>query len=551
MTDTTGFSLRGLLADTTPVIWLITAAWTLLLCLWSVLPPIFSAPDEPQHIDTIIDTVGRSPLMWVTPDGDRMSNAILEAQDRFGYRTRDPQNPDLFLDDRRLGGRTAEEAFPRDERPSVAALSAADRLPSSRLNQMYQHPPLYYRTAAWVIGTIPGWERMGLDVLVGIMRLLSVVVVAPLPIVMAGLARVLDGRRSLELPAALSPLLVPQLAHLGSVTSNDGLLFVLTAFLVLLLARVYRGDTSRSTATWVGTVLLAAMLTKGFALFMPVAVVAAYGGAVRVSGVEPRAAMARLLRSAAIAGLSLWWYGENLLRFGGVQPSVAAPPAADEHGSVLRWLGRAWITQTQTFWGRFGWAETGFGEVTTTTLSIVAIVLVLIAVRKREGTLLTVLLLPGVLAIATTIGQSWASWDTIGTIRAVHGRYFFVSLAGLLLLVVMGLHRLVDHWPSLARWTWVPVFVTGVWLHASSWLTAVDYFWTTAAAPSLADGGRALLAWQPWPPLLVQVTAVALALLGVELLRRLVAFSRADGTTTAHLSEEQHESEDEEDHVPA
>ena len=551
MIDSTGFSLRGLLADTRPVIWLITAVWTLLLCLWSVLPPIFSAPDEPQHIDTIVDSVGRSPLVWVTPSGDRMSNAILEAQDRFGYRTRDPQNPDLFLDDRRLGGRTAAEAYPRDERPSVAELSAADRLPSSRLNQMYQHPPLYYRTAAWAVGVIPGWERMPLDVLVGIMRLLSVVVVAPLPLVMAGLARVLDGRPSLELAAALSPLLVPQLAHLGSVTSNDGLLFALTAFLLLLLARVYRGDVSRSTSTWVGATLLAAMLTKGFALFMPVAVVAAHVGSTRMSGVAPREALASLLRSAAIAALSLWWYGENLLRFGGVQPSVAAPPAADEHGSVVGWLGRAWITQTQTFWGRFGWAETGFGEATTTTLSIVAIVLVLIAIHRREGSLLTMLLLPGVLAIATTIGQSWTSWDTIGTIRAVHGRYFFISLAGLLLLMVMGLQRIVERWSSLARWSWLPVLVAGAWLHASSWLTAVEYFWTTPEAPSLADGGRALLAWQPWPPLLVQGTAVALGLLGVETLRRLVVASRTTDCATTGPSDEQHQAEDEEHHVPA
>lgn len=550
MTDTTGFSLRGLLADTTPVIWLITAAWTLLLCLWSVLPPLFHAPDEPQHVDAILDAVGRPPLVWVTPTGDVMDTAVVEAEEQYGYLARDPANSDLFLADRRTDGRRAVDALPREARPSYAELQFSDRLPSTRVNQMYQHPPLYYRLASWVVGQVPDWQDVAFDRLVGGMRLLSAAMMALLPMIMAALARAFDDRPGIEHASALSPFVLPQLAHIGSVTSNDGLLVTLSALLTLLLVRVHRGDLSPRTSYWTGGVLLAALLTKGFALFLVLAVLAAHVGAVRVSGRGVRAAVSSLVRVGGVAAASVLWYGENFLRFDSLQPSVAPPPLADVHGPVGDWLRRVWIIQTQTFWGRIGWTETGFSEAAATWLSVVFVLVVLVGVRGRTSSQLTTLLLPGSLIVAITVVQSWAYFDTDRTIRAVHGRYFWVSLAGLLVVAAAGAQRLLRQ-RHLERWTWVAVLGAAVWLHAVTVTTAVRHFWTTPEASSLLDGGRTLLVWQPWPPRLVMAIGALFVLSGLEVVRRLVLLSRRTAVTAPLAEQERAEADDDQHGVTA
>lgn len=537
-----------------PLLWAITALWTLLLALWTVLPPTFYAPDEPQHVDTVIDAVGRSPFTWVAPDGDTMGYVVSGAQEAYGYLAEDPARPGVFLPERRSAPRTAEQAVPRDQRPGAEDLVAPDAEPSTRTNQMYQHPPLYYRVGSWVVALVPNWREVPFDRVVGLLRLLSVVMLAPLPLVLADIARSLNGRPSLQVSAALTAFVVPQVAHLGSVVTNDAPLMILSAVLTALLARVYVGDRSPRMATFVGVCLLAVMLTKGFALVMPLAVVAAYIGSVRGAGGPWRARLALvrapLLRVVAISALSVLWYGENVLRFGELQPSVLAPPTAYEHGPVALWGQRVWMVQAQTFWGRLGWAETGFGTLAATVASAVLVVLVARAVWRREGNLLAMLLLPGTIAVTVTIAQSWGYFDVEGTIRAVHGRYFFTSIAGLLVLAAAGLHRLVPR--RLVAWAWVPVLAAGVGLHGFSWVTALRHWWTTPATPALSDGARALLAWQPWPPRLVQVVVLATVLVGLDVLRRLVGFSAGRLTVApSELTGEQRQPEDEQDHVTA
>ena len=521
MGDAPQFTLASLWTDALPVVRWVAVVWTVVLMLWSVLVPTFSAPDEPQHVNLIVDATRFSPFEWVAPRDADMSTVIQEAQEQYGYFG--PPG-DLGSGERRLGGRAEGNALPRDARPGYSELLLGDGVPGTRVNQMAQHPPLYYRTASWVLQVIPDWRGLPFDRVIGLLRLLSVLAMAPLPLILAGIAARLNGRESLTVAAAVSVFLVPQLAHLGSVVSNDPLLVVLSALLTLLLARVITGDLSNRTARWVGGVLLTALLTKAFALFLIPAIAAAYVGAARAERDKWRLALRQLLRAGALGAFALLWYGENLIRFGGVQPSVSPPPLAAEQGALSDWVQRALMVQTQTFWGRFGWAETGFGGGTALALSGLLLVVVAVGAYRRNGLLLAMMLLPGTMISLITLAQSTRYFDLEGTIRAVQGRYFFVSLAGLLVLGVAGLQRALPD--GLAPWTWAPVVVAGALLHAQSWVTSLRYFWTVPDDRALGTALRSMLAWQAWPPRLVQGVALLAVIVGAVLLRGLVHHAR-------------------------
>ncbi|CAN5380039.1 hypothetical protein BH23ACT9_BH23ACT9_33820 [soil metagenome] len=516
------FRLSDLIRSTSSTVWLVSAVWVLLLVVWSVLPPVFRAPDEPQHLDMVLYAQAAGPLQWVSPEGRVISHTLEVAQVRFAHLDLESVETSGAHAALREGGLLAAEAIPRGDRPSLRELSREPGLPNDRINQMAQHPPMYYRVAGAMLSLVPGWQDAGLDVVVGLLRLLSVLLVAPLPLLAAGTIRVLGGDRHAQHAAAVSPFVIPQVAHIGSVITNDALLITAAALLTLLCCRVLRGDHTATTGRWIGATLLVALLTKGFALLLPLAVAAAYLGAWRRVGQPsgPDALRRSLAWAMGLPALAGWWYGENLLRYSTLQPSVEPPPVPDELGSLAQFADAAWLTQSTTFWGRIGWAEVGLSAVTVNVASVVLVGLVLAGSlasgRRGRGSLLAVCLLPGVAVTASTLYRSFAVFGADGSLRAVQGRYAFVSLIGILVLAVLGLQRVLPG--RLRPFTWVPVLAAAVALQVGTVLAGLRWFWTVGDDVPLREAVHAMVVWSPWSGqtlLVVLVLLVATVLAAV------------------------------------
>ena len=198
---------------------------------------------------------------------------------------------------------------------------------------MVQHPPLYYWMEAAVL-RMPGVSGLAWDLQVWIMRLLSVVLMLPVPLLCWATARrlltatsggaAMDPERASRLAvlAAVVPLSVPNMIRDGSSVTNDTLLILTTSVVLYLVSRVMTGDLSRRTAAWLAVALAAALLTKGLALVLPLVILAAYliaGRRQRPPPPRSRAVGVPLLIVAvgAVVG-GLWWL-RNLIEYGTVQ----------------------------------------------------------------------------------------------------------------------------------------------------------------------------------------------------------------------------------------
>ena len=127
---------------------------------------------------------------------------------------------------------------------------------------MTQHPPLYYLVAAAVtrVVTIPNsfwsWDRE-----LYLIRLLSVLFLAPLALLASEGVLALKLSRPAGAIAAGFTLLIPQKSFMGAVVNNDSLTILLAAAVVVAGLRYLAGGSARNA--WVGAGTGAALaLTK-------------------------------------------------------------------------------------------------------------------------------------------------------------------------------------------------------------------------------------------------------------------------------------------------
>src|SRR4051812_5772988 len=103
------------------------------------------------------------------------------------------------------------DAVPRGDRPSWKELRAQVVKPQrGGIQQIVQHPPGYYWLAAVAV-KITGGDDQRWDRAVAVMRLVSVLLLTPLPLLAwAAASRLLDDSRA-ALAAAVVPLGIPEL----------------------------------------------------------------------------------------------------------------------------------------------------------------------------------------------------------------------------------------------------------------------------------------------------------------------------------------------------
>lgn len=513
-----------LLRSAPRTVWLLVAAHGLLLVCWSVLAPIYHAPDEPNHVDgaaRIYEGLGwpaPSPSIYLTPNG--LSSWVASPYDAGTAPLQ--LNP---------GTLPQAAAVPRSQRPAWNDLRATNPPPANnpvQLQQILTHPPLYYTLQAGVL-RLAGGEGQRWDLLVGAMRLFSVLLMTPLPLFCWAAARAFTGNRRAALCAAIVPFAIPQLSFIGGVVNNDDALTSFSAVATVGIACVLRGNLSRRTSVFVGVSMGLALLTKSLAVVLPFLVIAAYLLAGLRSD-EPEAGarrtwQRRLVRGDVLQPLALalgsafviggWWYVFQRIRAGAFQPGVPGFPGGVQVADAEGWAGYAVQVVPIRFWGSIGWYEVNLPLRIAGTASVVLAALVIVALVRTRGfggrLSVGLLLWPVLSTLTLLLLSSYGFYRHYDRVLGLQGRYMFLGIAALAAVVaagVAGLPRQVQRWAPL-----------GLLLAAAAMQAEVVHLvlntWWVPDGGGLHDGWQAITAYAVWPPAALRVLFVLAALVAV------------------------------------
>jgi 4-amino-4-deoxy-L-arabinose transferase-like glycosyltransferase len=403
----------------------ITAAFLLLLTVWALATPLFQAPDELPHADAAIQLAeGHG---WPAPGTLLATNAIESAK-------------------------TSAAGTPPADRQTWAALQAAHPGLSAGVNQMTQHPPTYYALAAGVLHLMH-FEDLRWDVVLIVLRLLDVLLVAPLPLLVWASARRLTRSPRFAAVAAIAVFAVPQLAQIGSSITNDAPVILLGGIVTWLVVRVLTGD--RSWATTLGTGLALGALVATKATGFPAIPFVALGLLVpTVAGLTLPARVLRTVVALAIgAAASGWWWIRNVVVFHALQPNGLArtwTPSPGTGRDPGYFLGSEWDSLTVSFWGKFGLLAYPIDPALAIGLTVIGGALVLVAVlaRSRFRLASAVLLVFPLVSLLLLLVNNWESYERLHRLTGSQGRYFYVALGALVLVAAFGAVRFL---PPLGR----------------------------------------------------------------------------------------------------
>ena len=481
-------------------VWMITGLWAALLLGASLLWPMTYGYDEPQHIDMAY-VYSSHPFHFYAP------GKLLPTEANVGAQRQQPGYPPTK-------SFAATPIPPRGERKSFSELGGHASTTGTQPNQMVQHPPLYYWLEAAVL-RIPGVSHLAWDVQVWLMRLLSVLIMVPVPVLCWATARrLLDFDGTAPLAAAV-PLTVPNLIRDGSSVNNDSLLILTTSVVLWLLSRVLSGDLTRRTAGWLALALAAALLTKGFALALPVAILVSYLVAVwrhRGAGERLRA-VAVPIGIAAVGGIigGLWWL-RNLIDYGSVQVDGYGKGyervlhgIPDNHGTFVRFAPNFVTDFTMRIWGGIGLPDAPsdgpfaiYGWFVVAAIGIVAALL--IRARAGDRARAAVLLIAPVLTVAGVAASSYSGFHKWSSaVRGSQGRYVYHLVVVLAALIAIGWIRLVQ--PRLAPALTPIVMAAALVTNAGAWFIVLRS-WYQPKAGGFTDAVHSLLRWSPVPSVL-------------------------------------------------
>ena len=516
-------------------VWAAMALHLGVMVVFTVLYPAYFGFDETGHVSRVLSaqhgditpTPGAAPYV----DGVNGSYQTYTAHDQPPFVT--------YL------------ALNRAVRPTFNALGGAtphvvkDALP----NQLAQHPPGYYLLAAGVLDAIPLSSHLAWDQTVGLLRLLDVLFLLPLPLICWAIVRRF-AREPVAIAAAFAPALLPALERLGGSVNNDDLLILLTSLFLLQVVKVLDGDLRPRVAVAMGTFMTLALLTKGFALVLPPIAVLTYLVAWRRSrGEFPSRQVGIVVVAGAIGGI--WWL-RNLLVYKAVQPPGLTdaqsdvvwphlPPGKSEH--LATYAHQALDRMTTDFWGALGsTVPPSLPGVMTFIASIIAGALFVKGLfaatatsRRVKVVDLGIVLLPTILVIVPLFFHAWADYTRTGQLIGIQGRYLYPGFVGLVAIAAVGADLLVGLLPPIAA-RLLPLLACVLALAIE--VTAVDIVCTKLwfHNGSLLHGGaskvaHAIGATGPWPG------TITMGLLALPLVTGLVALIAAGRETTRRSNE--------------
>lgn len=441
----------------------ITFAHLGLLVLWSLMVPTFRNADENAHHDM----VRAMTETWSYPawDGLAFSRRTLVAMGSSPVFAADqPPAP-------------AEAATPRGERPGWAELAPDVR--DGPPNQMPQHPPVYYLLAGAVTRVIDPDGTRPLDRVVWDLRVLSVLMMLPLPLLAADIARRLGAGTAATVSAAAASIGVPQLTHVGAALSNDPLLVLLGGLSLAGAARLATGDQRWSVAVATGALGGLTLLTKGFGVPVAAAVgVACLTPLVTRRGDPDRPPPGAVLARAAVVAvvafvLGGWWWVRNYLVEGTPQPGVRLRDRVPGVELDLWRFGTDFADRlVSSTWANLGWFEGRLPLWVGAAATVVVLVAVLAALWRAPHRLF--LAAAPASAFAMVLSAAWGAFRKTGHAHATHGRYGFAAAAGVAALVGLGLVHLAGRRSPLVPTT---VLIAGLGLQAAALWIALGTYW--------------------------------------------------------------------------
>ena len=505
------------------VVWLLVAAHALVFASYAILIPYYRSPDEIQHVDMVVHL--QQSVDYPKPQQRQISLGVMNSTVAGGYSAIPSRSAS---DNRPLSAATA---MPRGERPTFAQLGGNEAYVEG--NQMGQHPPVYYAAVAAVLRLVPGAGDWPWDRVVHLLRLLSVLIVLPIPLLSFVTTRRLGGSVAAGVAASTFTLAVPEFANIGSSVNNDNLLVLLMGATITLVAYVATGDSSRRTALLIGGCGALALLTKGLVLFLPIWLAIVYGVAAW------RSADFRFVRRGAIAVavasvLGGWWWLRNLAVHGVIQPrGLIGPPLASspERRYTLADKGWDWAQIAgKTLSSRF-WVENSMTKICsgppltpcrranpdaawiagwTGVATIVVLLLILVAfvaaARRRSGVLaLAAVSLPFAFTLAQLVAVDWLEYSHSRALSGLQGRYFYLALVGLAAAVALGASAVARRHD---RWIALLLLCGACALHARTIVTVLGNHWYGARDGLRAAADNAA-AWSALPTALTRLTWLA------------------------------------------
>ncbi|MFT7597656.1 MAG: small subunit ribosomal protein S36 [Acidimicrobiales bacterium] len=394
------------------------------LVFYSLLFPTFEAPDEQAHVDMVLfhDFSG---LDTIDNRGRHISGGIGQAM-----------SESMFTVDPRPRG----QSWPYDERSTFAELDAYQSGPGGGVNYTQQTPSFYYYVLAaesrLILAITPG--EPSYDMHVWILRLLSGAFLVPLPWLLGRSAREIGGGESAEQAAMFTPLLFPQLLHIGGAVNNDDLVLLASAATLLGGLRILRGSVSSTTVALAGLGLGLAVFTKASALVL----VPCLAGASLYSWLRLKTPLKPHLITGLLAFLSGgWFYARNLIGDGTllreVEPSLYAEnPAFEASFSTYIDIWVPWIMERYVGW--FGWFDVRTPAWVYYLVLGFLLVSVLAAMPSSRTALWVGGVIPAILGIGVLLQANYGLYASIGLTAGIQGRYLFASTIGLWALAGVG-----------------------------------------------------------------------------------------------------------------
>jgi len=495
-------TLRGL----PRAVYLVTALFGMTMVCWSFLMPSGRSADEIYH-----GAAGIYLAEYQEWPGFKQLPVIFSRETDALIGLVDDETGEIYP------ALEAPQAVPRGERPSFADL----QVEPTGVNNLGQHPPLYYAALGAIHTVLPATTEFVAEV--WWYRLFNALVLTPLPLLAAALARTWGASRPVVLASAWSVFLVPQVAALGGAINNDNLLTASAAWVFFGLALIARGDHRPRTAAWTGLALAVALLSKAFGLLLlPAACLAVLLGwrATR----EPRRALGSGAVMLAASMLGGWWWFYTYRTYGTLQPSGHLPaldggPLPLREGILPTLEGLLTVVPVR-FWAFLSikGGDNAFPVEVSVGLTVVLCALIavmLLRQRSYEADRLTawVFTVPFVLIVGVLASQILRLYLTTGVVRGLNGRYLFFALVPVLVLVVLSLPPLVRGRERLVAWI---VMTAGLLFTGWSAQRALAYHWGSDRTFEPAADLRGLVGWSPFEPAVtisvgVVATAVALA----------------------------------------
>ena len=408
--------------------------------VWAVAMPGFRGPDEPHHVNSIMRLAGGGG--WPEP-GDAMIDPEIHAAGYEAGLTRTDGAPFTSGNRTRLlspGSTSApySEVFltPHDERIPIG--QSGPITGSVEVDQMTQHPPLYYAGGALVVKAFDiddsPWDRALLA-----LRLYSIAITLPLIPSMIYTARRLGAPRQWALAAGFLPFAIPQVFGITAVVTNDALAIGGGALVIAALAKAGTERISWRTVSLVGGSLGLALWSKGLLLALGLPLILVFLLA------KNETWRTRILATLAAGSMALaigWWWIANIVRYGVLQPAGYSRPVPDgwdgSQAEVSNYLIHAFRTFTRSFFSSFGWLEVNFPQTLTLILLALFLGLTLWGVIRagQSRTLSLILLTPFAGLIALLYAQGWLNHVATAAVAGVQGRYLYPTIAAFAVIVL-------------------------------------------------------------------------------------------------------------------